>query len=463
MVIEFSNSSPIALETIPVLSFDEFAAQLKGSLAQGSRALALTRLEDGRLLAVLGNPETHKLSAVSVREEAYRPLARELPALQRFERELFGDPDSEDVHPLKGEAAHEVAVGPVHAGVIEPGHFRFQCLGEDVHSLEIRLGYQHRGAEKLIVSAANDSRRLALAETVAGDSSVAATVAAVHALGLRSSYPLVDSDFFTLLLELERIANHVGDLGALSGDVAYLPTASFCGRIRGEYLNMTAEFVGNRFGRNALLAPLPTKETREKVLAWFERTEFDLFHALKLLFTETGAIERFEGTGRVAPELAREIGLVGMAGRASGLKTDSRVDFPTENERVTDSLVSDGYEPTGDVLSRARQRFEELKVSHAIVRHLLSQPLESQAALSSATSSKTALASSLTVAVVEAWRGELVHLAVRDDSGKLALYKIFDPSYHNWFGLAQALRGEQISNFPVCNKSFNLSYCGVDR
>lgn len=455
MTYSMTNGSSVSLKDIPVLSGADFERLLADKLTACCRILALWKLPDGRITAALGNPETKKLEVFSTEATDLK-----LPvAAHRFVAEYRGE--SEDlapVTPLKGEAAHEVAVGPVHAGVIEPGHFRFQCMGEDVHSLEIRLGYQHRGAEELIVSAASDIRRLAIAETVAGDSSIAATLAASKALTYNSHS---NSHLLTLLLELERIANHVGDLGALSGDVAYLPTASFCGRIRGEYLNMTAEFVGNRFGRNSLISSAPTPEKIAKVREWFIRTEHELFHALDLLFAETGAIERFEGTGRVDAALAKEIGLTGMAGRASGLKCDSRIDFPFADETITSTLVSSEVEMTGDVLSRARQRYEELKVSHEIVRHLLASDALTVAL--SPSSSPTPSPSSLTLAAVEAWRGELVHLAVRDEQGALVQYKIFDPSYHNWFGLAQALKGEQISNFPICNKSFNLSYCGVDR
>lgn len=458
MTYSMTNGSSVALKDIPVLSGADFERLLADKLLSDCRILALWKLPDGRITAALGNPETKKLEVFSTEATDLKLPA----AAHRFVAEYRGE--SEDlapVTPLKGEAAHEVAVGPVHAGVIEPGHFRFQCMGEDVHSLEIRLGYQHRGAEELIVSAASDIRRLAIAETVAGDSSIAATLAASKVLTYNSHS---NSHLLTLLLELERIANHVGDLGALSGDVAYLPTASFCGRIRGEYLNMTAEFVGNRFGRNSLLASAPTPEKIAKVREWFIRTEHELFHALDLLFAETGAIERFEGTGCVDAALAKEIGLTGMAGRASGLKCDSRIDFPFEDETITSTLVSSEVEMTGDVLSRARQRYEELKVSHEIVRRLLAS--DALLSTSETSSSSVALAKedqTLTLAAVEAWRGELVHLAVRDEQGALVQYKIFDPSYHNWFGLAQALKGEQISNFPICNKSFNLSYCGVDR
>ena len=452
----FGNGMSVPLETIPTMSFADFRAHLLSSdfEAAAKRILAYWTLPDGRVACVLGNPATRRLEICAMAADDVRPLRDDAPAIHRFEAELRGEENLCPFQPLKGEAAHEVAVGPVHAGVIEPGHFRFQCMGETVHSLEIALGYQHRGAEKLIVQAKSDVRRLALAETVAGDTSVAASVAAQVALG----YGLGNNS--ALALELERIANHVGDLGALAGDVAYLPTASFCGRIRGEYLNMTAELCGNRFGRGMLRSPTPTPETRSHLRDWFLRTSKELFHALGLLLSEGSALERFDGTGRVPAEIARQIGLVGLAGRASGLAVDSRIDFPLAGEQTAVPLYGEET-MTGDVLSRVRQRHLELLVAHARVRRLLSEP-PSEAVVLPAQPKRSPR--SVTVAVVEAWRGELVHLAVTgEDPAEIDQYKIVDPSFHNWFGLAQALRGEQISNFPICNKSFNLSYCGVDR
>ncbi len=454
-MLSFVNGTSVDLAAIPTLAYDDFRAELVGETFEKflKRIVAFWQLPDGRLACVLGNPATHQLEIMSTDAATYRPLRDDVPALHRFEAELRGEENLCPFKPLKGEAAHEVAVGPVHAGVIEPGHFRFQCMGEDVHYLEIALGYQHRGVEKLIAEAATDIRRFALAETIAGDTSVAASIASHVALGYGAGN-------CELALELERIANHVGDLGALAGDVAYLPTASFCGRIRGEYLNMTAELCGNRFGRGIFRAPPPTAETRKKLRTWFLQTGKDLFHALDLLFSEGGAVDRFEGTGRVHAATARRIGLVGMAGRASGLAVDSRIDFPLEGEHTLVPLCGE-EEMKGDVLARASQRYLELLVAHARVRRLLGvrEPVASAAEATCARAANT-----VTVAVVEAWRGELVHLAVTGEkSERILQYKVFDPSYHNWFGLAQALRGEQISNFPICNKSFNLSYCGVDR
>lgn len=367
----------------------------------------------------------------------------------------YTDPAS--VAELKGEAAHEVAVGPVHAGVIEPGHFRFQCMGEDVYNLQIFLGYQHRGVEAEIVKAdGNLPRQIALAETCAGDTSIAAAIcfAEIMEAAFPDRFALSKANgrhdhqtIRTLLLELERIANHVGDLGALSGDVAFLPTASYCGRIRGEYLNMTALLCGNRFGRNAIVPGgarvALTDEKRARLQAWITAVKKDLDGALKLMFEEPTVCDRFDGTGVVPKDVAEELGLVGVARRAS-------------------------VELNGDVLSRARIRRLEIEESHQKIDAILAETTGASSLPAGGTApartetSETSSPLRVISSTVPAWRGPLVHAALFDGA-KMIDYRIVDPSAHNWQGLAWALRGEQISNFPICNKSFNLSYCGTDR
>ena len=359
---------------------------------------------------------------------------------------LGGYVDPKEVVALKGAAAHEVAVGPVHAGVIEPGHFRFQCMGEDVFNLQIFLGYQHRGVEEAVVDAdGNLPRQIALAETCAGDTSAAAATAFAELMESafldRFSAPNDEAQRIrALLLELERIANHTGDLGALAGDVAFLQTASFCGRIRGEYLNMTALICGNRFGRNAIVpGGVRVSLAAEKVgelKKWIARVKPELDRALKLMFHEHSVCDRFDGTGKVPKEVAREIGLVGVARRAS-------------------------EEFNGDVMARALVRRVEINEAHERIARILDGETPSE--IGKAQNSDANGGFHAVVSTVSAWRGPLVHAAAFSPEGKMLRYKIVDPSAHNWPGLAWALRGEQISNFPICNKSFNLSYCGTDR
>ena len=359
---------------------------------------------------------------------------------------LGGYVDPKEVAALKGAAAHEVAVGPVHAGVIEPGHFRFQCMGEDVFNLQIFLGYQHRGVEEAVVAAdGNLARQIAIAETCAGDTSAAAAIAFAELMenAFPERFPAPNDEALcirTLLLELERIANHTGDLGALAGDVAFLQTASFCGRIRGEYLNMTALICGNRFGRNAVVpGGVRVALAAEKVAElkkWIARVKPELDRALKLMFHEHSVCDRFDGTGKVSKEVAREIGLVGVARRAS-------------------------EEFNGDVMARALVRRVEINEAHERIARILDGevPPGSEASRPAYSNGEFAVV----VATVPAWRGPLAHAAAFASDGTMLRYKIVDPSAHNWPGLAWALRGEQISNFPICNKSFNLSYCGTDR
>jgi len=362
---------------------------------------------------------------------------------------------------VEGVEVHEVAVGPVHAGVIEPGHFRFQCHGELVFHLETALGYQHRGVERALVGGPT-KRTLPYMETVAGDTTIGHALAYSHAVEALADAPVSARAHAIrgIALELERLANHVGDLGALAGDVAYLPTSSYCGRQRGDFLNMTAEICGSRFGRGLVrpggvgfdLLPAQVEDLKSRIaVARGEVTE-----AVELLWETPSVRERFDQTGTVTPEDAEAVGLVGPAARACGIQRDVRHDFPTGIYRFVHLPVMTAHH--GDVNSRAYVRWLEIQQSISFILKQLDKLPAGGACAEAGAMRPDALVVSLT----EGWRGEICHVAMTDAAGRFSRYKITDPSFHNWLGVALAVRDGQISDFPLSNKSFNLSYCGHD-
>ncbi|HEV8266802.1 MAG TPA: hydrogenase, partial [Thermoanaerobaculia bacterium] len=366
-----------------------------------------------------------------------------------------------DFYRVEGDEVHEVAVGPVHAGVIEPGHFRFQCHGEHVFHLEISLGYQHRGVEEALLGGPH-KLTVHQMETLAGDTSIGHALAYAQAVEALSGSPAPPraQTLRGVALELERLANHTGDLGALAGDVGYQPTASFCGRIRGDFLNMTALVCGSRFGRG-LVRPGGTgfdvdAAITAELLSRLARAERDVKGAVELLWETSTVVARFEGTGKVEREACHAIGLVGPAARACGVERDVRNDHPLGIYQYVHIPVMTAHH--GDVNSRAFVRWLEIQQSLEFIREQLGALPETPHRRDVGPMQ----AERLCVSMVEGWRGEICHVAVTDAEGRFSRYKVVDPSFHNWFGLALALRGEEISDFPLCNKSFNLSYCGHD-
>lgn len=362
---------------------------------------------------------------------------------------------------VRGDEIHEVAVGPVHAGVIEPGHFRFQCHGEHVFHLEIELGYQHRGVERHFVGGPN-KRSIHYAETLAGDTSIGHSTAYCQAVETLAGIeaPLRAQAIRALALELERMANHTGDLGALANDVGYLPTASYCGRLRGDFLNASALICGSRFGRGLVrpggvlfdIEPARAEDLNSKV----EDALRDVCGAVQLLWSTSSVRARFDETGSVSRQLCNDLGLVGLAARACGVDRDVRRDFPSGYFRFAQIPVATWH--SGDVFARAFVRWLEIQRSCRFIGEQLSSLPRGDLRREVGRLSPN----SLIVSLVEGWRGEICHVAITDEHGRFATYKIVDPSFRNWIGLAMALRGQQVSDFPLCNKSFNLSYCGHD-
>jgi Ni,Fe-hydrogenase III large subunit len=373
-----------------------------------------------------------------------------------------GETESYQFMEVQGEGVHEIPVGPIHAGIIEPGHFRFSCLGEIITNLEIRLGYQHRGIERKLTEIPWQQTRF-MAEAASSDTAVgnalAHSAAIEQIIGIEP--PPRAQYLRTMALEIERLANHLGDFGGLSGDIGYSVGAATFARLRGAALGLGELLAGTRFKRSFVLPggvardlPADRCSTLIKTLDQLAR---NIKNSIPLVLENPAVIERMEGTGRVTPSLAKEFGLVGPAGRASHSGYDARLSFKHGIYPQHAPTLSQ-YE-TGDVLARAQVRGEEILSS----LELLSMLAESLPESEISTQLPSQLPANQTgIGIVEAWRGELIHWITTDEQGQISRYSIKDPSFNNWTGLAIAVRGNLVADFPLCNKSFNLSYSGND-
>lgn len=363
---------------------------------------------------------------------------------------------------IAGEELHEVGVGPIHAGIIEPGHFRFICNGEQILHLEIQLGFQHRGVEKLFVEKESLLSRITLAENIAGDTTVGHTLAFVNLweslCHFNASRELQHAR--TLALEIERIAVHTGDLSAICTDIGYQLGSAVFGRLRTPILNFFQQWGGNRLAKGLIRAGkmnFPFTQGHATILHnILDDYESDFAEMADYAFHSPGVLSRFEKTGIVTKDQVTHIGAVGMTARASGLARDIRTSHPHDLYPELDHHPVIKHH--GDVYSRVQVRKEEIIQSMAYSRKLLQNlpPVEPLGKMEQP--APDAFAISLT----EGWRGEICHCAITDKSGKLMHYKVTDPSLHNWMALALSVRNNEISDFPICNKSFNLSYCGHD-
>jgi len=454
MYLEIKNNQRVNKYDIPLVNFSDLKKDLESKRLRVIQFFVSPEEEKqggkNKLYCVLADDNNAKLFAVSsYLENNFDSITPINPALQMFEREIYENYGIEPIgHPwlkpvrkhggyefLKSDdmQSHEVAVGPVHAGIIEPGHFRFLCNSERINHLEVQLGYQHRGVEKMLKNA------------------FAHAIESLSHIEVDKKSEIIRQ----IALEMERIAIHIGDLGGIAEDVAYKMGSAVFGVTRTLVINTLLEICGSRFGKGLIKIGGVNfdidNEQKEKICAMLNLVQKRVDKMMKAMNNNASVLSRLERTAIVSTRHAKEISMVGPAARACNVKIDAR---KFDNESFEIQKLGGG-----DVHSRFYIRYVEIKQSKAIIKKLLER-LEGK--IDSARFKANLSPNSFVTSITEAWRGELAHTVITDENGNIQEYKIKDPSFNNWLGLAIANRNGQISNFPVCNKSFDLSYCGFD-
>jgi Ni,Fe-hydrogenase III large subunit len=500
--IALKNNAPSeALKNIPVLSYEVFRERIISCLQDENKHCVSyygVKTDDNnlRLICCFADDSDNSIqifSAIIGKDiSSLDSAAVESPQVHIFEREIHensgimfrGHPwlkpvrfahnradtlktiDNYPFYFIHSEELHEVGVGPVHAGVIEPGHFRFICNGEKVHHLEIQLGYQHRGLEELFISKQDALQSCILSESIAGDTSMGHSLA--HSQLIESLSGMEVSEGLQIerciALELERIAVHIGDTAALCGDIAYQLGQVVCEALRTMVINTTQLWCGNRFGKGLIRPggsnyPL-NSEISDAIVDLTTAISKRFGEVTDCIYLTPGVLTRFDEIGVVTKKQAHMIGAVGPSARTCGIMRDTRKSHPFQyfKKYNIEPVILD----SGDVLARGMIRNLEVHESLKIIRDLLKTWSLEKGKIEKPVYSYKLKPENFSVSIVEGWRGEICHSAVTDKDGKICHYKIKDPSFHNWMALALAVRNQEISDFPVCNKSFNLSYCGHD-
>jgi len=388
----------------------------------------------------------------------YKPLA---PRSIEYAGDGTPPPDDYPFVRVSGDGVHEVPVGPVHAGIIEPGHFRFSIVGEKVLKLEERLGYVHKGIERLFARTRLDEGHR-LAGRVSGDSTVAFSWAYCQALeGLvHCDVPERAVWLRALALEAERIANHLGDLGALGNDAGFAFGLAQFSRLKEIWLRALDAALGQRYLNDFVVPGGVERDARDDLLTRLSdcaRVVGGEAARLRSIYDEhAGVRDRFVGAGAVAPDLAAQLGLLGLAGRASGQALDLRVDLPCAPYAELEPAKSGSDE--GDVAARVAVRFDELAESSRLVREIVERLTPGAVRAELAPAEEGARG----IGLLEGWRGPVLVALTAGADGAVRRCHPHDPSWQNWPVLEHAIIGNIVPDFPLINKSFNLSYSGHD-
>lgn len=389
--------------------------------------------------------------------EGVYPLRQDFDGKERYT--LVSEPYA--FTPVDGDGVHEIAVGPVHAGTIEPGHFRFSVVGEKVLRLEERLGYKHKGvAKRFEQMQQEDGQRLAA--RLSGDSAAAfswAYCAALESL-TQTTCPVRGAHLRALALEHERIANHLGDLGALGNDAGFAFGLTQFSRLKEDLLRANAKVFGARYLMDFIVPGGVALDLSENAPA-FLHGQYQILDRnvrnLRTIYDEHGGVQdRFREAGRLAPELAGRLGALGLVGRASDVRCDLRVNHPWAPYDTLGTKMT--TQSSGDVAARVQVRFDEilesLRLCRTLLQHLAPGPIRAKIPF--------AEPDRLGVGLIEGWRGPTMIALEAGPNGTIRRCHAHDPSWQNWPLLEHAILGNIVPDFPLINKSFNLSYSGQD-
>jgi Ni,Fe-hydrogenase III large subunit/Ni,Fe-hydrogenase III component G len=403
-------------------------------------------------------PENHPQPARLVLHQhwptGWHPMRREAGSPPPFEPETRAFPFTQ----VEGPGVYEIPVGPVHAGLIEPGHFRFSAVGETILTMKARLWFVHKGLEGLF-QGRTPMNGVELAERISGDTAVghawAYSQAVEDAIGL--SVPSGAHLLRAILLELERLYNHVADVGALCNDVGFGIVHAHSQRIRERLLRLNCSVTGHRLLRDGIF-PGGATLRRTPNLAEIDAIASDFEEVVDVAVSNSTVVDRFSGTSVLTSEHAAEIGVLGYVARASGIRGDARVDHPVPDLLPFYQRVHGLHRDTGDVMARFQIRVDEFRESTRLLHDLIDgvENLDQKVPLPA-----DFAPNSSGVGIVEGWRGTIVHrLEIVD--GSLSRVKVVDPSFLNWPALAVSLTDTIVPDFPLTNKSFNQSYAGND-
>lgn len=429
------------------------------SLAKDIYSASLFEREINEMFGIMpvGNPDTRRLKLHDeVWPEGYYPLRKDFTG-------PVGKPAGSPRYQFKrveGEGIFEVPVGPVHAGIIGPGHFRFSAAGEPIINLEIRLGWTHRGIEKLL-EGREVREAVKIFECISGDTvfgySTAFCQSVENIIGI--DIPICAQLLRVLFLELERLYNHANDMGGIALDVGFTFPAQFASLIKEAILQLNEALSGSRYlkGLNTVGGVKRGIDSAKSHLIseTLVKIQKDFLRLEDMLFSSVSFMDRIDATGVLHTKTARDLGIAGLAGRASGIAIDMRKIFPGVYGGLSFNTAK---EHSGDVAARLKIRCHEAKESIA----LIGQCLEKLAACDPQTEVAWREKEGAALGCVEAWRGPVLVWTRLNAKGKIERCKIVDPSFHNWEALSYAVLGNIIPDFPLCNKSFDLSYSGND-